>query len=152
MRTEITIEEVMNLSRKGHSQRRIAQILKTSRTTVAKRIKDAGQVLSKPIGEKVDSFPLPEGEFERCPECGCIVQMPCLACQLVKQGVTPPASEPTPDDDFFNLKLTPDQQLRYEEVRAVRGLSSLLPAINTYARFAETVDVLRNKNLLIAHK
>ncbi len=82
------IREIQRLLRQGRfSQRQIARKLRISRGTVnavaqGKRTEDS--VHKTGCEEKSEGIVFPTGAPTRCPECGKLVQKPCLACQLRK--------------------------------------------------------------------
>ena len=70
-----TVGEIrLLLAEGGLSQREIARRLGVSR----------GSVNAIARGKRTDGadFVCPSGPVERCPGCGCMVQMPCLACRI----------------------------------------------------------------------
>lgn len=79
--------EVSGLLARGLSQRRAAERARVSRGTVAaiargvhaSQRRSAGECAAVQWG----------GVYERCPECGGMVRLPCLACQVrasIKRG------------------------------------------------------------------
>jgi hypothetical protein len=76
-------EQIQELLRQGQlSQRKIARRFGISRNTVgaiARRTRPIRQPVKR-IGS--DDGPLPTGPLERCPGCGGMVHMPCLACRI----------------------------------------------------------------------
>ena len=63
------------------SQRKIAKQLGVSRGTV-QAVVHGRRTEHNPSAMKVASWVVPSGPPKRCPHCGGLVQMPCLACQL----------------------------------------------------------------------
>ncbi|MDY0168086.1 MAG: hypothetical protein RBS80_16175 [Thermoguttaceae bacterium] len=68
--------------------------------------------------------PPPDGPERRCPTCGVLVSMPCVACRVREElrRMPPPCDrfESPCDDSALDLALRPHHQARYEEVRARR--------------------------------
>ncbi len=85
MITPEVIGEIQRLLERGElSQRRIATRTGVSRGTVnsvangTRAERDAGR------RQRPERFDPPRGLPHRCPSCGRLVQMPCLACRLQK--------------------------------------------------------------------
>jgi hypothetical protein len=59
---------------------------------------------------------------ERCPECGAMVELPCLACRARRTMVYHrlPPLDLLPVSEALQLKLLDAEQIRYEEIRARR--------------------------------
>ena len=78
------VEEVRRMLREGRlSQREIAKRLGVSRGTVnaiALGRRRDGSALCR--GQEEDDFTPPTGLPKRCPGCGGLAQMPCLACYI----------------------------------------------------------------------
>jgi len=78
------VEEVRRMLREGRvSQRKIARRLGVSRGTVnaiaCGRRRDRS---ARRRGHEEDDFTPPTGLPRRCPGCGGLAQMPCLACYI----------------------------------------------------------------------
>ena len=88
------VEEIRRLLREGGvSQREIARRLGVSRGTV--NAIACGKRHDNPVGNRrheEDDFTPPTGLPRRCPGCGGLTQMPCLACYIRarKEARTPP--------------------------------------------------------------
>jgi hypothetical protein len=67
--------------------------------------------------------PLPVQPAGRCPQCGAMVEFPCIACRarlaLARAG-RPRTRPAAPGDEGLRLMLIETQRVRYEEVRARR--------------------------------
>jgi len=78
------IEQIQALLRQGElSQRRIARQLGVSRGTVqavATGRREPRRVAG--TNHTAESLPFRAGPLERCPGCGGMVYMPCLACHV----------------------------------------------------------------------
>jgi len=65
----------------------------------------------------------PAGPIERCPGCGRMIEMPCLACQAEGHRLAGPARKfpatPTTEADL-SLELDRDQRGRMESLRAAK--------------------------------
>lgn len=87
MKKTVTTKDVMHLVRRGYSQRKIAAVFGVSRRTIENRIRKHREQSGKPAS-KPDGIVYPNVETLlrpiRCPECGGLVQAPCLACQIRK--------------------------------------------------------------------
>jgi len=57
-----------------------------------------------------------DGVLGRCPECGRLIMLPCLACQ-VKESVI---AFDIADESVFELELHGNELLRYRQVHAYR--------------------------------
>ena len=77
------VDQIKRLLDEGNlSQRRIARQVGVSRGTVH-AIARGKRTDSRPRKrEQDDDFMLPRGPWDRCPTCGGMVQMPCLACRV----------------------------------------------------------------------
>lgn len=62
------------------SQRRIAAIVGVSRATVSAIAKGTYRLRDQRRNREEDF--LPRGPVSRCPSCGALVQLPCLACRV----------------------------------------------------------------------
>ena len=105
------------LAETTYSQRKIARITGVSRGTIGAIA--GGKRRDYEAEERgVEVDPEPAGPPRRCAGCGAMVRMPCVLCrtrELIRRSrvARPPArpEEPT------QLQLTPDHQLRYEQIR-----------------------------------
>ncbi|MGA2067940.1 MAG: hypothetical protein ABSG86_23425 [Thermoguttaceae bacterium] len=63
-----------------------------------------------------------EGPPERCPSCGGLVNMPCLACRTRAERPYRPRGVAGPCDpnERLELRLSAMHRIRYEEIRARR--------------------------------
>jgi DNA-binding XRE family transcriptional regulator len=77
------IAEIRRLLREEHlSQRRVARRMQVSRGTV-QAIATGNRPEYEFRRRHVDpEFTPPSGPWKRCPHCGGLVQMPCLACRV----------------------------------------------------------------------
>lgn len=77
------VEEIKRLLAEGRlSQRKIAQNLGVSRGTVNAIALGKRTERSPECRGREDEIPPPEGPVERCPTCGGMVHVPCLACRV----------------------------------------------------------------------
>jgi hypothetical protein len=75
--------EIRRLLREGQlSQRKIAGQLKVSRGTVHAIACGKRTVINAPERRATDDWTVVSGPPTRCPTCGGLVQMPCLACRV----------------------------------------------------------------------
>jgi hypothetical protein len=104
-----------------HSQRRIARMTGVSRYTVwaianGKRpdCKQQRQAKQKAAGAPFS------GPAQRCPTCGAMVQLPCLACVIRERKQKGQLSSPFGgvEGEGLQLELVDRAQRRYEQVRA----------------------------------
>jgi len=79
---QLVLRVVLLLSQKKYSQRQIAKMTGVSRGTVIAIAKGRRKLTLRKTEMKEKKNPLPRGEPRRCPLCGAMVQMPCLACTL----------------------------------------------------------------------
>ncbi|MGL6226013.1 MAG: hypothetical protein ACRC10_05220 [Thermoguttaceae bacterium] len=70
------------LAEKRYSQRMIAKILGVSRGLVSSVASGKQTLLRHKVVDVEYAFQFPGGKPKRCPSCGALVQMPCLACQI----------------------------------------------------------------------
>lgn len=70
------------LAEKHYSQRMIAKILGVSRGLVSSVASRKQTLLRHHVVDVEHTFQFPHGKPQRCPSCGVLVQMPCLACQI----------------------------------------------------------------------
>lgn len=75
--------------------------------------------------KKLSSSTGPKADYERCPACGALTRLPCLACVLNDPNLEKP--EKTPENRstgvlevFLDLDLLPEDRNRYNEVRKWR--------------------------------
>lgn len=113
------IAEVKRLLATGAlSQRYIARLTGISRGTVGQIAR--GKRPDYPRRPPKPPKPVFEpGPPRRCPRCGGMVLMPCLACR-VREIVDEPGRVVRDDDHPLRLDLRPDDRARYEEVRRNR--------------------------------
>jgi len=91
------VEEVRRMLREGRlSQRNIALRVGISRGTVNAIALDRRPDRPRRSPRGGDDFIPPAGLPRRCPDCGGIVQMPCLLCYLRARRRRELASAPTP--------------------------------------------------------
>jgi len=79
-----TIDRIQKLlGKSAFSQRKIARLVGVSRGTVSSVADGRRKKLPQDYcDDELTGFPLPHGEFTRCSQCGGMVQMPCLFCQI----------------------------------------------------------------------
>jgi hypothetical protein len=128
MLTPWQVENVRRLLSEGRSQREIRRVTGIARGTIAAiahgRRPDY-EAIRRAKREETRTRPL--GRPERCPVCGHIVCPPCRVCharrckRISHQG-TGPQSGPSFGGPLV-LELTPEDQVRYEEVQARHGLA-----------------------------
>ncbi|MCC6125869.1 MAG: hypothetical protein IT426_12955 [Pirellulales bacterium] len=74
------------LAGEKYSQRAIARRLGVSRGAVQSVARGKRRSYPPPTRSSGEGFQPPRGLHFRCPGCGGMVQMPCLACYLRKKG------------------------------------------------------------------
>ena len=112
MLSDAVVEAVQGLLSDGYSQRAVAAMVHVSRgfvSTVAsgKRVASEANrttVLSSPSGPQV-----------RCPGCGGLVQLPCVACRT--RATTTHRTPPGDDVEAAALQLVDGHRTRYEAIR-----------------------------------
>jgi transcriptional regulator with XRE-family HTH domain len=120
-----TVAEIRRWLAQGNlSQRKIAQRTGVSRGTVATIAAGKRPDYEALRQHKLDEFAEPTGPPQRCPGCGRLVIMPCLACRA-EEALADASQRRRPRflptlDEPLGLKLKADDQRRYEEVRAQR--------------------------------
>ena len=107
-----------------HSQREIARMTGASRPTVDAMASGKRGDLSAAHEARIarrEHAPF-SGIPTRCPTCGRLVQMPCLACWLAAENAAGHLQRPQglADDGGFQLDLSPEHQARYRWVRGLR--------------------------------
>jgi len=81
------VDEIKRLLEEGSlSQRRIARQLGVSRGTVHAIARGKRPDYRPREREQEDDSVSPHGPWRRCPTCGGMVQMPCLACRVRAMG------------------------------------------------------------------
>ncbi len=101
------------------SQRKIAKRLEVGRGVVS-CIANGTRPNYRAATAEGPAAPPPKPPWQRCPQCGALVQPPCLACRVrrARSG----CRQPLPlhgfagGDESLRLKLSGPQQARYEEV------------------------------------
>ena len=104
------------------SQRKIAKLTGVSRGTVG-AIASGRRPDYEPRSKSDDEFERPSGPPQRCTTCGGMVYMPCRLCALRRRLAASGKSrwrDPRPELPL-GMELRPEQQRRYEEVRAARA-------------------------------
>ncbi len=77
------VDEIKRLLNEGNlSQRRIARQVGVSRGTVHAIARGKRPDYRTRRREQEDGFVAARGPWDRCPTCGGMVQMPCLACRV----------------------------------------------------------------------
>jgi hypothetical protein len=117
------VQAVQTLLAEGHmSQRQIAKHLQVWRGIVAGIARG-----TRPTCRPADRAPEPDavlrgGPPERCPGCGGLVTMPCLACRTRAARTARPCGAPGSCDfnEWLELRLFGMDRIRYEELRARR--------------------------------
>ena len=127
--------EAQRLLRRGTSYRAVARELGISRGTVGKvalgrRVPVEAGACAEDENPPYHSNTPPV----RCPTCGGVVYMPCVACR-VKTAVKTRAILPASPDlsgcsSSLTLSLKDDHQARYELVKAMTNGHSALPTGN----------------------
>lgn len=108
-----TAQKILDLLSDGISMREVARRLGVSKATVANVRDGKGIWFDEPKKPEITAG---KGEPERCPECGRLVVMPCIACQVTVVGfVTKDAPKVTAE-----IELKPEHRRRYEQVKAWR--------------------------------
>ncbi|NQU24563.1 MAG: helix-turn-helix transcriptional regulator [Candidatus Nealsonbacteria bacterium] len=83
MITVTVVSEIREMLAEGRlSQRQIARGLGVSRGTVNAIARGRRPDYAARRSRPSDDFTAPSGPPRRCPECGGLVQMPCLACRV----------------------------------------------------------------------
>ncbi|MFZ1934653.1 MAG: helix-turn-helix transcriptional regulator [Thermoguttaceae bacterium] len=92
------VEEIRHMLREGRlSQREIAKRLGVSRGTVnAIASGRRREQVRRPEQAEDDGFIPPTGLPKRCPGCGGLAQMPCLACYIRAKNEARRAQRPIP--------------------------------------------------------
>ncbi len=112
------IEEIQRLLAEGNlSRRKIAKVMRVSRGTVAAVA--SGRRLPRDLPPPPKrQFKLPRGPVRRCPECGGMVMLPCLACRIRKLNSRLPDRYPAATrDEPLRMELADKARARYEEIR-----------------------------------
>ena len=78
----LVLKVILLLNEKKYSQRQIAKMTGVSRGTVNAIARGKRKFTQGKTKLKEKKKPLPRGEPRRCPLCGAMVRMPCLACTL----------------------------------------------------------------------
>ncbi len=74
--------------------------------------------------ERMRSFH--DGPFGRCPDCGRMVFLPCLACSVERFGrVRDPLDESGDEADALRIQLEGEQRQRYEYLHMKKVAESL---------------------------
>jgi transcriptional regulator with XRE-family HTH domain len=114
------------------SQRKVALLMGVSRGTIgtiaAGRRPDYEQLRL----DRADKLPKPEGPSHRCPRCGALVQLPCMACHirsLTTSGQT--IGRFTGGEPLLELELRGKHRQRYEEVHRERELADARAEVET---------------------
>lgn len=120
------VQHVERLLAEGRlSQRKIAKLTGLSRGTVG-AIATGRRPDYEALRRRRQEQEPPErtGPPQRCPGCGALVLMPCLACELKSDARGAPKRRPGPPsghpDAILELDLRPEHRARYERVRARR--------------------------------
>jgi hypothetical protein len=90
------VDDIERLLRDGHlSQRKIAERLGVSRGTVNAIARGKRPDYRARKRGPEEDFVGPRGPLTRCPGCGAMVEMPCLACRVraIQQSRRRPPSE-----------------------------------------------------------
>jgi hypothetical protein len=120
------VQRVERLLAEGRlSQRNIAKLTGVSRGSVgaiaAGRRPDYEALRRR---RQEQEPPKRTGPPQRCPDCGAMVLMPCLACELKRDARGAPGRRPGPrsgyPDGLLELDLRGEHRARYERVRARR--------------------------------
>ncbi len=83
MIADALVREIREMLARGElSQRQIARRVGVSRGTVHAMARGKRPDRPAPRRSNGRTFTPPRGRFRRCPTCGGMVQMPCLACYL----------------------------------------------------------------------
>ncbi len=125
MITARVVDEVRRLLARGElSQRKIARLLGISRGTVGEIASGRRPDYEALRRDRAEEEPAPPaGPPRRCPDCGGMVAMPCLACSTVAADNVPgflTLYDRLRYDEPLGLNLRPEDRKRYEEVRAAR--------------------------------
>lgn len=120
------IDHVERLLAEGvHSQRKIARMTGISRGTVGAIAAGRRPDYAARRTERADADEAPfRGPARRCPGCGRLVLLPCLACRIERDKAAgrTPRRDPRPDEGRPDLDLRPDDRARYEEMRGGHAL------------------------------
>lgn len=115
------IAEIERLLTTGISQRKIAERIGVSNTTVSRVASRQRQRVDR--SDRIDEA---EGPLVRCPKCGGRTRLPCAYCQIVEtlQSVKRSAAKSdlsTAEGYFCQIELVGEQRRRYEKIRAWRS-------------------------------
>ena len=112
------------LGEKKLSQRKIAKLTGVSRGTIGAIAAGKRPNYEQLRRERADTLPRPAGPPRRCPRCGAMVQLPCMACHirhLTRSGQGIPRF--TNPESLLELELRGKHRTRYEEVHRQRQLA-----------------------------
>ncbi len=116
------IEEVKRLLADGQlSQRAVARVTGVSRSTV-------GAVAAGRRADYAARVPTvrPNGPPERCPGCGALVAMPCLACRMeaaLSRRAGKVADPGAPGELKLQMELRESDRRRYEQIHCQKKLN-----------------------------
>ena len=111
-------QRVVELGVLGLSQRAIARRLRISRGSVGVILRGTWAGWRRYRAEG----PSPNGKPGRCPTCGRLVKLPCLACRLEKtRPERPPQAEQAPTEtEELGVDLRGAERARYQRLRRAR--------------------------------
>jgi hypothetical protein len=105
-------------------QREIAKVTGVSRGTVGAIATGRRPDYEELRRRRQEQQPERTGPPRRCPDCGALVLMPCLACALRRDAATAPGRQPHPRSGrlagLLELDLRGEHRARYERIRARR--------------------------------
>ncbi len=107
------------------SQRAIAKRLQVGRGVVAGIANGTRPDYNALRRAAAPAPPTAEQPWQRCPQCGAMVQLPCLAChtrRLLVHGRRCAPAGPPASDQGLRLNLIGLERMRYEEVFARRRI------------------------------
>lgn len=115
------IREVMQWLDSGlHSQRSISRMTGVSRAVVQRIASGKRKEAETPVKAEWE-VDWNERSFERCPRCGALVRVPCMACIIREVAAkTDVPTYPDSPGSILDLKLEKEHRKRYEKVRAWR--------------------------------
>jgi len=114
--SDAVVEAVQDLLDDGYSQRAVAEMVRVSRgfvSTVA-----SGKRVASSESQRPTELSSPSGRQVRCPGCGGLVQLPCVACRT--RATTTHRTPPGDDVDAAALQLVDGCRARYEAIYCKR--------------------------------
>ena len=82
MLSQETQEKILELAATDMTIKKISSLVKHSKIAVSSVIRRGAVRCKKHAPPNPDRFRPPNGNYQLCPHCHCMVQSPCLACWL----------------------------------------------------------------------